>query len=225
MIHRVHKWLGVTAGIFLLVWLISGIVMVLPDLIPSSSRQPAPRLLNVEAIEMPPAEAIAAAAESLRKSLNVISMALLTIRNVVVYQITMRDGGSLLIDPRTRRVFEITPELAELIVRDNFPTQASIHRIERVEHHDLSYPWGALPAYRVVFGDKPDIVYHVSTRDGAVQLSDPWSRVQAAIGSLHTFEPLKYIVQKDEVRNGLLILLSVVGVGTAATGYYLALSR
>ena len=46
-----------------------------------------------------------------------------------------------------------------------------------------------------------------------------------AFTSLHTFEPLKLITKRDAVRKGLLVLLSMIGVGVAGTGYYLALPR
>jgi hypothetical protein len=224
-IRRVHKWVAVTAGCFLLVWLVSGIVMVLPGFVPASAGEAAARLLQLDGNEISPVEAVALLTKSLNTSANVISVALVPIHNVVAYQITMGDGSSALVDAKAKRVFNITPDLAESIVRDNFPTRASVRRLQLIEHHDLSYPWGSLPAYRVVLSDTPHVRYHVSVKDGAVQASNRWARIKTAIGSLHTFEPLKYIVQKDEARNGLLILLSLVGVGTVVTGYYLALLR
>ena len=119
----------------------------------------------------------------------------------------------------------ITPELAEQIARDDFPSRARVLQIERADRHSFDYPWGPLPAYRIVFDDAQATVFYVSTSDGTVQRSDRSSRIRRAITSLHTFEPLKLITKRDAVRRGLLVLLSVVGVGVAGTGYYLALPR
>ena len=37
--YKVHKWFAVTVGVFFLMWLISGIVMILPRLSPGPARQ------------------------------------------------------------------------------------------------------------------------------------------------------------------------------------------
>jgi len=76
-----------------------------------------------------------------------------------------------------------------------------------------------------VFDDDRATVSYISTSDGTVRRSDRWSRIRGAITSLHTFEPVKLITKRDAVRKGLLALLSMVGVGVAGTGYYLALPR
>jgi len=222
-IQSVHKWIGVISGCFLLVWLVSGIVMVLPGFVPESSGQPKERLLLLDGSEISPSEAIAVLTKSLGRSANVISVALMPIREVVAYRITMRDGNSALVDARAKRLFQVTPDLAESIVRDNFPTRALVHRTELIQHHDLNYPWGSLPAYRVVFGDNLSTRYHLSIKDGAVQASNWWTRIQTATGRLHTFQPLKLVLEKDELREAFLILFSLLGIGVAATGYYLAI--
>jgi len=50
-------------------------------------------------------------------------------------------------------------------------------------------------------------------------------RIRGAIASLHTFEPIKLITKRDAVRNGLLIISSLIGIVASMTGYYLALRR
>ena len=222
--YKVHKWMAVTVGAFILVWLISGIVMILPPPFPAPARQRTPPL-DFQEITVSPAEAVGNLGKVLKASPQVISVSLRRIADAVVYEVTVKPGGSHLIDARSGQVFMITPEVAEQIARDGFPSPARVLQIERVDRHSFAYPWGPLPAYRIVFDDDRATVSYISTSDGTVRRSDRWSRIRGAITSLHAFEPLKLITKRDAVRKGLLVLLSVVGVGVAGTGYYLALPR
>ena len=61
----------------------------------------------------------------------------------------------------------------------------------------------------------------VGTR-GTVQRSDRESRIRNAITSLHTLDPVKLLIERDAVR-GLLLLMSLIGMAAAGTGFYLAL--
>lgn len=219
--HTIHKWISASVGLFLLVWLISGIVMILPSLSPSPAQQHPVAPVDFREITMSPADAVLSLEKVLGKSVHVTWITLKRIQEKMVYEVSIKNGGLQLIDVRSGQIFLITPELSEQIVRDKFPTQARILKIERVDHHDFSYRWGPLPAYRVVFDDNPATLYHVSINDGKVQRSDRLNRVRGAIQSLHAFEPLKLITKRGKVRKGLLFLLSVIGIGAVGTGYYL----
>ena len=76
-----------------------------------------------------------------------------------------------------------------------------------------------------MFDHDQSSVYYVALRDGEVQRAVRWRWIQDAIASLHTFQPLKLISKQDIVRNGPLVLLSIVGIGASVTGYYLAVPR
>ena len=223
-IYKVHKWLGVTVGAFILVWLISGIVIILPPPFPAPGRQRTPPL-DFQEITVSPAEAVGNLGKVLKASPQVMSVSLRRVVDAVVYEVVVNPRGSHLIDARSGQVFMITPEVAEQIARDGFPSSARVLQIERVDRHSFAYPWGPLPAYRIEFDDDRATVSYISTSDGTVRRSDRWSRIRGAITSLHTFEPVKLVTKRDAVRKGLLVLLSVVGMGVAGTGYYLARPR
>jgi hypothetical protein len=179
---------------------------------------------EIEELNRPPAEALAGLTGDRGKALRITSLTLTRIRGRAVYKIAIEGGASELIDTRSGERFEVTPEIAEQIVRDNFPTEAAIQQLDRVDHHDLSYLWGPLPAYRIALSEELGTLYHVSIRDGTIQRSGRWDRIRTVIESLHTFEPLRRVIKQDAVRNGLLALFSLIGVGAAITGYYLAIS-
>jgi len=222
-LYKIHKWIAVTVGMFILMWLISGIVMILPRTSngPGTNQKLAP--VNFREITMSPAQAIANLEKTLGSHMDVNSVSLRRIRGTMLYKINVKPGNSHLIDVRTGRLFIITTEVAEQIARDEFSLQAHVLQIKSVDRNDYFYPWGPLPAYRIIFDDNWATVSHVSTSDGTVRSSNRLNRIKAAIGSLHTFEPLKLITKQSNVRKGLLVLLSLVGIGVALTGYYLAL--
>jgi hypothetical protein len=216
--------MAVTAGIFILVWLVSGIVMIVPPLSAGPARQRAPAA-DFPTVTMSPAEAIASLAKLLGATPQVHSVSLRRIAGMVVYEIAAGAGGSHMIDARTGRLFTITPQVAERVARHDFPTQANVRDINLVTRHTFAYLWGPLPAYRIAFDDDRATVSYVSTSDGTVRRNDRRGRIRSAITSLHQFEPLKLVIEGNAVRKALLFLLSAVGIGVAGTGYYLALSR
>ena len=223
--YKVHKWIAVTVGVFFLVWLISGIAMVLPNswYTPVPQRRPGP--IDFKEVTVSPAEAIATLARLLGSYPEVNSVNLKRIRERAVYQISVKRGDLHLIDARSGEVFKITQELAEQIARDEFPLEARVLQIDLVTRNSFSYPWGSVPAYEVVFDDNQATMSHVAVSGGTVRRSTRWSRIQAAVVSLHTFEPLKLITKRKAARKGLLLLLSLLGIAVAGTGYYLSIPR
>jgi peptidase YpeB-like protein len=223
--YRIHKWLAVTAGLFLLVWLITGVIMVLPPL----STGPAPvqpiQKIDFKDIVQSPAQAIANLEKILGTTSHVSSVGLKWIHDVLVYEIHFEDGGRHFINAVTGQVFSITRELAERFVLDAYPGQGRVQKVEMLEKHNYDYQWGPLPVYQIVLDSQQTTAYHVSTDDGSVRRSERMDRIRGAITSLHTFDPIKLITKRDAVRNGLLIITAVIGIVASLTGYYLALRR
>jgi uncharacterized iron-regulated membrane protein len=224
-IYKLHKWIAVAVGVFFLVWLTSGIVMILPPLFPGPPREQKSAALDFREITVSPAQAVANLAKALGSYPRVSRVTLRPIGKVLAYEVSVQSGNSHLIDARSGQVFTITPEIAEQIARGNLPSQGRVLQIERINRHSYAYQWGPIPAYRIVFDNDQSTSYYVSTHDGTVRRSDRWNRVRGVMESLHTFRPLKLITKREAVRKGMLILLSVVGIGAALTGYYLSLPR
>jgi len=221
--YKIHKWIAVTVGVFILAWLVSGIVMMMPPVFFGMARGQEDRPVNFREVTVSPAEAVGELARVLGSYPDVNWVNLRRIGGAPVYHVSLKSGGPHLIDARSRQVLTITQEMAEQIARNAFPSQARILQIEIVRRHTFEYAWGPLPAYRIAFADERGTVFHVSTIDGTAQRSDRLNRIRTAIESLHTLEPLRLITERDWIRKGVLILLSVIGIGVAGTGYYLAL--
>jgi len=227
--HLIHKWIAIVVGVFFLMWTVTGIVMMLP------ARWFAPSLLKASgpadyrAASLSPAEAIKALEASLGKPVSVTWTDLRQVRETVVYEIYLADQGVYLVDASSGEMVWITPELAEGIARDRISltgedgNQAELASVERLEAHDLLYPFGNLPVYRVRFEEDGSNIYYISALDGSLSQSNQLTRLSAAITSLHTFEPVRLVTDNNLVRKGLVVLFSSIGVCTALTGYLLAL--
>ena len=223
--YSIHKWIAVTAGSFLLLWLISGIVMVVSSDLLYGFRQKPAAPIDIQQITTTPAEALAHLTKVLDESHEVTSVGLRKIAGVVIYRINIAGGGSHLIEAQSGQVFTITPAIVEQIARDYVPSETRVLEIEHTTQHSYAYQWGPLPAFRIVFANDHSTAYYVSVWDGSILRSDRWSRILGAIVSLHDFRPVTLFIQRESIRIGLLVLLSLVGIATAVTGYYLAVSR
>jgi len=200
-------------------------MMVLPNLSPGPDPVWTPPAVDFRSVTLSPAAAIANLEKVFGKDLEVDRMNLRRLHDTVVYEVGLKSGGSHQINAVSGQVFTMTPELAEQIVRDTFPTQARVLQIDRIGRYTYSYQWGPLPAYEIVLENEPSAAYYVSVQEGTVRRSDRWNRIQGALASLHTFQPLKLVTTRDPFRRGLLVIVAIVGLAVAITGYCLALRR
>ena len=222
--HRVHKWIAVCAGIFILVWVVSGIARILPSGWPKQN--PPQVLTDFGKLVLSPAEAIAILNRNMGSTVTVERIHLRQILNFVVYEIKVKGGAFFLIDASSGRPFTITPEVGLRIVREIYGAPGRSPKIELIHHYDGYYGEGGLPAYRITFDGNSGTMYHIATQDGALEFSDPWLRARGAIASLHLFEPMvNHFTSSDVIRKGLLILAGIIGIAAVLTGYYLAVRR
>jgi uncharacterized iron-regulated membrane protein len=222
-VPRFHKWMGVTVGVIFLLWVVSGIVMILPPL--PAPRGGPPAVANYSGSTLSPAQAVALVAGREADSGAVTSLVLLRLGNRSAYQITVKGGRSYLIDAGSGERVIITAELARGIAEENLGGDVPVRGVEELSHHDFRYPAGSLPVYRVLFADPRETVAYVATRDGSVRLSDWRHRVRATIGGLHTFQPVELLTGSDSLRVTLLHLASLISIALIATGYYMSLPK
>jgi hypothetical protein len=220
--YRIHRWLAVTAGAFLLVWLITGVIMLLPPLSrgPEAVRQ-APTIAFRD-IKLSPAQAVAILERDLGASPNVNSVGLRRIQDLIVYEIRLRDGSSHLINAVSGRLFTITREMAERYVMQMYPKEGRPLKVVTVEQYSYTYQDGPLPVYRVVLDAKPSVDFFVSPVDGSVRRSDRVNRFRGTLERFHTFDPLKLIVKSERWLHGVMIVAGVIAIGAMVTGYFLA---
>jgi hypothetical protein len=221
--HQIHKYLAIFAGLFLLAWTVSGIVMMLPVEWFEPTAMTTPERIDYSGAMISPAVAVERLEEKLGAPVEVITLELKTIQGRPIYDIIAANVGSKLIDATTGAPFQVTQKVAEQIAREAIASQAEIQSTVRIKEHNISYPFGPLPVFRIAFSDRPGMYYYVTTQDGVISQSNWLTRVRSAVVSLHTFEPVQLLTDKTGVRQGLLVVTAAVGVLVALTGYYIAI--
>lgn len=196
--------------------------MILPPWGPEPGPRSAPSPLNLRDVKVSPAEAVATSING--SGHQVTSVTLVGLLDDPVYRIVTR-GRMHLVDARTGTRLEITPALAERLVRTQFGAEGRVVDVGLVQRNSITYPWGPVPAYRIVFDSASVVAYYVSTRDGTVHRTDLWNWLRGAIIGLHTFEPLKLVSRSESLRTVLLLAFGLLSLAVVASGYYLALRR
>ncbi len=221
--HRLHKSLAIVFGAVLLMWLISGIAILLPPPGIKALQPAAQSAIDYSALRISPADVVTQAQETLGVKADVQDMALTQIGGRVYYEIRFTGSESTLIDARSGELFNITAEvaseIAEIQVQD-----LPVVMVSRVDRHSLAYPWGQLPVYRVSFGDARGTQAYVSIRNGAVRYVDRTTLLRTALASLHDLSLLSLAFGIEKVKKELLLLLSLGSIAVVASGYYLAIA-
>ena len=216
----VHKWIGISIGIILLVWLVSGIWIVLPT---SYQQNWEDGFSQWQAASIAPAEAVAVAsghAPELVRNINMWAVA-----DRLFYRVSLEDGTVQLVDATTGQSVTINPDLAVRIARAVFVIpEAPVDTVELVDRYSMRYAAGPLPAMRVVFADDNKTVVYVGTADGAVLGGGTSHRIRSVVAGLHTFYPLRVLVSAKGEK-GALVLAGVITIVGVLTGYWLALPR
>jgi hypothetical protein len=209
----VHRWIAVTAGVFLLSQIISGIVMILPGIREEHRNVRA----DYSSATVSPAQAVTAAGEA------VADPALIKIAGRLIYQIKTRRGMRL-VDAHSGEIFSVTPELAERIVRSEYETVGGPLQQERIDQYGGRYRRGPLPVYLIRAMESGNR-YYVSAQDGSVIRDTNVGRVRAIIGGLHTFDIVPGIGSNAKLRKLALAGAATFGFSAVATGYCVAWLR
>jgi len=221
--RTLHKWIFIFMGVFIIMWSLSGVLMVLPgDWFGAVTRsnQPAADYHN---INLSPVQAIASLERHTGTRPDVKRIQLQQIHSYLLYEIKAKGQKPVYINSQTGEYFEFTPELAEDVTRTNFEIDAPLEESIRLTEHDTSYPFGELPVFRIRFTDQQGVSYFVSERNATVYRSSVLSRIRSAINSLHTFEPLTFLTDSQDVKNWLLVLTGTLSLLGAIIGYILTL--
>lgn len=212
-LHRTHRWVAVIAGIFFLIWIVSGIARILPGA-GAERRASRPNYGNAR---VSPAQVAAAIGEP------IVDMTLIGVTGNPVYRVQTRKGIRM-VDAGSGEPFAITLETAEQILRTAYPGAGTALTRDRLTRHDWTYLAGPLPVYRIRAGGAGPF-YFVSAQDGSIRKVTSTERVRALIGSMHTFEPLPGISGNPRIQKLAIAGAASLGLGAAVTGYLIVLSR
>jgi len=216
-LRSVHRWIAIPTGVFIVWWIITGVVRLLPE--PGPPPSPV-QTLDLAQIAVTPAEA-ARALPLVGVTPAVTSIRLYQLGDVLAYEIAVAGLGLQLVDARSGRPITVDAGLARNIAAARAPAGAQIVRTDLISRrrHDLTYHWGALPAHRVAFDDPWATVVYVGTADGSVRSTTRWSRALDAVAALHTFSQLDLVVPEPASRKATLIAIALTALVTALSGY------
>lgn len=225
-VRKAHKWMAVAASIFLLAWLVSGLVMVIPfdwlarkvglAAAPVASSRP----LDFRQITVTIPEAISALEAELGGPADVTQVRVTAFRDRPAYQLNVAGGSVHLVDAVTGTPIVVSEALAEELATRALPGPARVAATVRVERPDY-YFWGPFPAHKVVFEDPPGNVVYVSAT-GIVRRSTKASRLRRWVTSLHGFEPLWLIHDSRRFRVAASVLPTGLALFVVVSGLLLA---
>jgi hypothetical protein len=216
-LHRVHRWIAIPTGVFIVGWIITGVVAMVPA---PGPRPGAVQALDLTQIAITPAKAAAALAEGGAAPV-VSSIRLYPLGDVLVYEVAIAGRGPRLVDARSGQPLSVDAGLARRVAAARAPEGARVVGTDLLSRrrHDLTYLWGSLPAHRVTFDDPWGTVVYVGAEDGSVRSTTRWGRAIDGIAAFHTFDPLDLVVREPAVRKAALIAIALVALVTALTGY------
>lgn len=220
--RTIHKWIFIFMGALILIWCVSGILMVVPAYWFGAHTINILPTVDYRQFTLSPAEAAARLEQHTGTRLNVRHIQLQQIHDHLLYQIKAEGHETGYIDGLTGEYFEFTPELAEQIIRTAFEIDAPLAESTLQTQHDASYPYGQLPVYRIHFTHEPGARYFVNESNAMVSRSTTLSGLRNIIVSLHTFEPVKSFTKSPQLSNILLVLTSALTMLGAIIGYILA---
>ncbi|HSB55711.1 MAG TPA: PepSY domain-containing protein [Gemmatimonadales bacterium] len=220
----IHKWIGITLGVLVFIWLASGIIMELP-FTPPVPDAAAGRFEPATAV-ISPAQAVALVATREQDTAAVRRVDVVLVAGQAYYDVQVRGGRDYLIDVRTGERLQMSPAVAEATARRGLPDGVPLVSVRQVSDHSLyEYPGGPLPAYRVEFGDPRHTIAYVSARDGSVRHTTRWIRLRYFISDMHTFQQLETLTGSKLVSHGSITGTSAIAILLVLTGYYLVLPR
>jgi len=210
-----HKWIGITIGVLIVMWLVTGVVMILPypQTLPPAS-------IPYDSMTVSPAQAIRVA-QAHAEGRQVRNVLLRGLGTTLLYQVNLVGAPAVLVDGQTGTVVRITDSIAVAVARASLGPDVDIDKVEILERRRLDYLFGALPAYRVEIGDGRGTLLHLGVRDGRVRASTGRSRLVTGMGFVHTFEVLRLARANQRVERWLLIVTSTISLVSVVTGYLL----
>lgn len=218
-LRRIHKWMSVAIGMILLLWVVTGLVMIIPLAPPA--RGPQARI-DFATLTITPAQA-AQTAGPLRPDKAIDGVVMRRLGDRIVYVVWITDGAPpVLVDAASGEVVAITPELARGLAVEGLPGNPPITRFERFDTRPFGY-FGPVPSYRADIDDGNGTRAWVNAATGEVQRNAGSARVKGFISSLHEFMPLNGLPGENRTRRTALWITSIITIAVALTGYWMAL--
>lgn len=222
--RKLHEWIGFSIGAIFVVWLVSGVVMMLPYGDRAAYEGPYGPIDFTAAVVTPEEAVRIATGETEAEALAPIrDLRFGRIEDRLVYKVALEGAGLRMVDARSGEIIEVDEARAERLARQEFDSEAAIVDLRLVDDRDPWYQYGPLPAWRVDFDDARRSISYVAVSDGSVRRSDRITRLKSAIVGTHSFDTLS-VVGLLGLKLPALFVASLLGLFSVVTGYYISVT-
>ncbi|EXF44946.1 Na+/proline symporter [Pseudomonas sp. BAY1663] len=225
-LYLAHRWLGIALGLFVLAWVVSGVVMLFVGYPKLTLAEHLARLAPLDAgCCIAPGAALAASGDPRTP----LSLRLTGAGGAPRYLLDYGDGPLLAVDARSgRRIEHIGPAEALASARQ-FARGADVRLLDRVEedawtrNHALARE---RPLYRIQADDAEQHLLYVSSHSGlVVRDASAHERAWNRLGAwLHWLYPLREVMPK-EAWSPLLVYGALLGAVLVLLGMLIGLLR
>ncbi len=220
-IRKIHKYIAIVLGFVFLVWIVSGTMMVLPKPTPKAIKTGPMQPFDVSAATLSPADAIARLEENLGQDLEVSGIKVIPLPDRIAYEVRARRQRPALVDAGTGDLVIVTQDMAARIAREHVREDVGESAVELIESHSPTYPWGALPVYRVAFEAGQGTIVYVGQADASVTVTDLRQQLWALLISVHDFGIVRALFGIQSLHTPLLLLAAAASLVLVVTGYYM----
>jgi hypothetical protein len=225
ILGKLHRWIFIFMGVFIVAWLVSGILMAMPPYWFGPTNFYKNPAIDFRTAALSPADAIDRLDMPGIGSSDIKRVELRQVRDELLYSVKLADGNTHLVSARDGAPFSFSEGLVVDIIRTAFKVDSPVQEVTRMMEHDMTYPWGSLPAWRIRFAYNPSHAYLLEESSLKVFRSSHATRIRSAITSLHEFTPVNLITSDKWVRKGLLIGIGSISLLGALIGVLLTLPR
>ncbi len=220
-----HKWIGITIGLVLFLWVASGLAMLVPlsptvwgaDLVEPT--------LDLAGVTITPSQAAAIAVPPRSDSAPPAAIRSVVLRPLLgtgVYLVSPADAPPVMVHAGTGEVITVAPESARRIASAAMSGRAPLS-VERIVVAPIGYE-GRLPAYRMAFDDPSGTVAIVAEATGELARTELRDRRKMLVGHyVHVFVPLKRLPGGDSTRIAALVGTGIIALLSIFSGYWLSL--
>jgi hypothetical protein len=221
--RQIHKWASIAVGVVFLLWVVTGMVMVLPGRFRPTTVAPSNPTVVYARAGLSPAAVMATLARA-DPELRLQALQLRVVLDTAVYEVTPGQGEGFLLDATTGSRFAIDSSRAARLARLVVP-EAPFRAATRLSRYARDYREGPLPVWEVQFDDAGSTRAWVSDLGHVVRIADDSRRTRELFGGLHVFRPIKRMGGDESDRRTAILLTGLACLVTIASGYYLALPR
>lgn len=219
-----HNWIGVFIGIVLTLWVVSGLIMLLPVSEIAKAGPGTGKPIQWLGVKVSPSQA-ATIAMTANAGTTLRNLDVKRIRDGIAYHVRLGPKGSALVDGNSGDIITITDSLASAIAADAVPGGVKlVGHVGRVDTPGNFEGHGPLPAYHVTFTDAAKTEAWVHIASGDVRRSTARDRSKNTWGhNAHVFTPLSDGPGGNRSRLGALWITSIISLIAMVAGYWLAL--